>query len=120
MFVKEFAQFTFGYGAHKPVYGLTVFKQHAGGDAFDAEGGGQLLLLVRVNFDQLEATPIGNLHLLQEGPQSFARTTPRGPKIDQNGGGHGGRNDFGFKCFYGDINHIYQTYGLNLKIQGFG
>ena len=63
MFVEEFSQFALWHGAHEAVHGLAVFKQHAGGNAFDAKGSGQLLLLVRVNFDQFEAAPIGDFHL---------------------------------------------------------
>ena len=63
VFVKKLTQFAFGHGAHETVYRLTVFKHNAGWNAANAKGCGQLLLLVRVNFDQLEAATIGDFHL---------------------------------------------------------
>ena len=46
VFVQKRAQFAFGDRTHETVHRLAVFDQDAGGDAFDAKGRGQLLLLI--------------------------------------------------------------------------
>jgi hypothetical protein len=105
VFVQKLAQFAFGHGAHEAVHGLAVFQQNAGGNAFDAKGCGQLLLLIRVDFDQFEAAAVGVFHFLQQRAQGFTRAAPGGPKVNQHRDGGGGGDHLGFKIFGRDINH---------------
>ena len=105
MLVEKFLDLAFGLRAHEAIDRLAVLHQHAGGNAANAEGRGQLLLLVGVDLDQLETAFVIDLGLFQHRSQRFARAAPRGPEIHQHGCLHRRGDDFGFKIFYGDINH---------------
>ena len=107
MLVQEGADLAFGQGAHEAVHRLTVLEQHAGRDAADAEGAGELLLLVGIDLHQLEASGIGGFQFLQQRADHLARTAPRGPEIHQHRGVHGGFDDLGFKVGDGDVDHGY-------------
>jgi len=103
--VQEGLDLAFGQGAHEAVDRLTVHQQHAGGDAADAEGTGQLLLVIGIDLDQLETAGIGFFHLFQDGAERLAGPAPRCPEVDQHRCGHGGFNDLGFKVGDGDVDH---------------
>jgi hypothetical protein len=106
MLVQELAQLAFGLGAHEAVHGLAADHQHAGRDGADAEHAGQLLLLIGVDLDQLEAAFIGDFQLFQHRAQRLAGAAPGRPEVHQHGHGHGGGYDFGFKILEGDVNHV--------------
>ena len=103
--VEELLDLAFALRAHETVHRLAVLHQNAGGNAADAEGTGQFLLLVGIDLHELETTGVFDLDLLQNRAQRLARAAPRRPEIHQNGGLHRRGDDFGFKILYGDINH---------------
>jgi hypothetical protein len=69
--VEEFLDLAFGQGAGKAVHRLAVHHQDAGRDAADAEGRAQLLLLVGVDLDELEAPGVFHLHFSRIGPSDL-------------------------------------------------
>ena len=103
--VQEGLDLPLGQRAHEAVHRLTTHEQDAGGDAADAEHRGQLLFLVGIDLDQLEATAVLGLDFLQDGADHLAGAAPGGPEIDQHGGVHGRLQYFGFKGFDGDVDH---------------
>ena len=105
VFVEELTNLPLRQSPHEAVHRLPVLEQDAGRDAADAEGPRQLLLLVGVDLDQLEAAGIGHLKLFQQGPDDLAGATPGRPEVHQHRHGLGGGNDLGFKVFDGDVNH---------------
>jgi hypothetical protein len=105
MLVEEFLDLTFGQGAHETVNRLAVHEQHAGWDAADAERCGELLFLVGVDLDQLEAPGVSGLHFFQQRADHLARTAPRGPEIDQHGCVVRSFDNLGFKIGDGDVDH---------------
>ena len=113
--VEELAQFSLGQRTHEAVHRLAPLHQDAGRDALDAEGAGQLLLVVGIDLDQLEAAFISDLQLFQDRAERLAGAAPGRPEIDQNRGGHRGGNHLGFEVLQGDVNHGGVNPGETLK-----
>ncbi|MNT10072.1 hypothetical protein D3C72_1448860 [compost metagenome] len=105
MFVEKLSHLAFGQRTHEAVHGLAVHEQHAGGNAANTEHARQLLLLIRIDLDQLETAVVGGLQLFEDRAQRLAGATPRRPEVHQHGDIHRGGNHLGFKVLYGDINH---------------
>ena len=103
--VQEFLDLAFGHRAHEAVHRLAIHQQHAGRDAADAESGRQLLLLVGIDLDQLEAAAVLGLDLFQQRTEDLARPAPGRPEIHQDWLRLRRVDDFGFKVFEGDVDH---------------
>ena len=97
--VQELADLAFGQGPHEAVDRLAVHQQNHRGDALDAERRRQLLLLVGVDLDQLEASGIGKLQLFQQRTDDLAGPAPGRPEVHQHRLGHRRGDDLGFKVF---------------------
>jgi len=69
MLVEKGAHLAFGQRAHEAIDGLATLEQHAGRDAADAEHARELLLLVGVDLDQLEAARVFGFELFEDGAQ---------------------------------------------------
>ena len=84
---------------------LTVLEQQQGGDAHDAELGGQIGLLVHIDLAHLD---VGALlgHLVHDGAQHPAGAAPGGLEIEQDG--LSALQHLGLKVFFrdGDDCHI--------------
>jgi hypothetical protein len=91
---------------------MPIHHQDAGRDAADAEGRAQLLLLVGVDFDKLEAACVLGFNFFKNRAQRLAGAAPGRPEVDQYGGGHGGGNDFRFEVGNGDVDHGAMKLGL--------
>jgi 5-(carboxyamino)imidazole ribonucleotide mutase len=70
-----------------------------------------LWLRIGIDFDQLETAFVSGFHFFEDRTQGLAGAAPRGPKIHQHGGGHGGFDDLGFKILYRDVHHGGQCSG---------
>ena len=69
MLVQKLAHLALGQSAHEAIGGLAILEQDASGDGADAKGLGQLLFVVRIDLDQLEATAVIDLEFFQNGAQ---------------------------------------------------
>ena len=81
VFVQKGLDLAFGHRAHEAIGRLAGDHEHARGDAADAKGFGELLLLVRVDLDQFEAPGVIGFDLFQQRPYHFAGTAPGGPEV---------------------------------------
>ena len=118
MFVQKLLDLAFSQGAGKTVYRLAIDHQDAGRNAADAKGCAKLLLLVRVDFDELEASGIGGFDFLQNRPQRLARAAPGRPEVKQHGRQHGSGDDFLFKVGNSNVNHdFFEKWVSKAKLQ---
>jgi hypothetical protein len=113
--VQELAHLAFGQRAHEAVHRLAVLHQDDRGDAADAEGAGQLLLVVGVDLRQLEAAAVLHLQLFQDRADGLAGSAPGRPEVHQHGLAHGGGNDLLLEVLYGDVDHAGSLGSLKVK-----
>ena len=105
VFIQERFDLAGSLRAHEAVDRLAAHHQDAGGDAANAKGLRQLLLVVRVDFDQGKAAAVVGFQLLQNRPKRLARAAPRGPEVDEDRLSHRRGNHVGFKILQGHFNH---------------
>jgi hypothetical protein len=83
--VQKGLDLALGQGAHEAVHRLAADQQHAGRDAADAEGRGQLLFLVGIDLDQLEAAAVIGLDFFEDGTDHLAGAAPGAQKSTSTG-----------------------------------
>ncbi|MDT4875859.1 hypothetical protein FQZ97_1112580 [compost metagenome] len=105
MLVEEGPHLALGQRTHEAVDRAAVLEQDHRGDAADAEGAGELLLVVRVDLHQLEGAAVVGFELLQDGAERLAGAAPRGPEIHQHRLGGGGGDHLLFEVGDGDVDH---------------
>lgn len=118
--VQEFLDFSFGQRAGEAVHRLAVHQEDAGRDAADAKGFAQLLLLVGINLDQLEAAFVGHFKFFKNRAERLARAAPGRPEVNQHGNSHGSGNDFLFKIGKGDVDHDGAEVRLDKRFSSVG
>jgi len=83
--VDELLELALGLAADEAVDRLAVREAVDGGDRLDAELGGELLVLVDVDLDQLDLAAGLLDRLLQRRGELLARPAPRRPEVDDHG-----------------------------------
>jgi hypothetical protein len=80
----ELGQLGFAQGAYFCGCELSIFEQHEGWNTANAKFGGDVAILIHIEFGDLQFALVGGCGLVQNGGDHFAWTTPLGPKVDQD------------------------------------
>jgi len=81
LLVDEGCQLRFAHGADFRSSQLTVFENHQGGDASDAELGRDVAVFVHIHLGDLQFAFVGTSHFVQDRGDHFAGATPFGPEV---------------------------------------
>ncbi len=102
----ECAHARLGQRAHEAVDHLPVLHENDRRQAADAEGAGQLHLLVGVDLGELELAAVAVDDFLEDRAERLARTAPVGPEIEQHGRAQRRLHDLGLEVLFGGVEYL--------------
>ena len=112
LLVDESGQLRFAHGAHFGGSQLSVLEDHQGGDAANAELGGNVAVVVHIHLGDLQLAFVSAGHFVQDGGNHLAGAAPFGPEVNHDRVAR--LEHLGFKCGVGNVFDQIAGHGLFL------
>src|SRR3972149_9131023 len=106
--VNKCRQLGFGHGADLGGFDIAVLEQHQGRDAADAVFGRCRLIVVDVEFGDLEPACVFPGDIVEDGRDHLARPAPLGPIVDQHR--HARLQYFRLEWFVGSLMNVLPSW----------